>query len=116
MGTHAEMLPRFFDMFRQADRTGGRSRGGLGIGLSIVKRIVEMHGGTATARGEGLGRGSEFVVRIPAIDGPRVTAAADRAATNGAKTRRKVLVVDDNADAAESLARPRAIMRQQAPV
>jgi PAS domain S-box-containing protein len=104
MGIHPEMLPRVFDMFRQADRTGGRSRGGLGIGLSIVKRIVEMHGGTVTAASHGLGLGSEFVVRIPAIDGPRVTTAAGRAAANGALSRRKILVVDDNADAAESLA------------
>jgi len=105
MGIHPEMLPRVFDMFRQADRTGGRSRGGLGIGLSIVKRIVEMHGGTVTAQSQGLGLGSEFVVRIPAIDGPRDSnAAAARAETDGARERRKILVVDDNADAAESLA------------
>ena len=57
MGIHPEMLPRVFDMFRQADRTGGRSRGGLGIGLSLVKRIVELHGGTVTAQSEGLGLG-----------------------------------------------------------
>ena len=77
--------------------------GAWGIGLSIVKRIVEMHGGTVTAESQGLGLGSEFVVRIPAIDGPRIK-PADRAATNGAQARRKILVVDDNADAAESLA------------
>ena len=71
MGIHPEMLPRVFDMFRQADRTGGRSRGGLGIGLSLVKRIVELHGGTVTAHSEGLGLGSEFIVRLPAIDGAR---------------------------------------------
>ena len=105
MGIHPEMLPRVFDMFRQADRTGGRSRGGLGIGLSLVKRIVEMHGGTVTAHSEGLGLGSEFVVRIPAIDGARAAdAAGGPAAANGATPRRKILVVDDNEDAAESLA------------
>jgi len=104
MGIHPEMLPRVFDMFRQADRTGGRSRGGLGIGLSIVKRIVEMHGGTVTAQSQGLGLGSEFVVRIPAIDGPRLKSVAGPAAANGMQARRKILVVDDNADAAESLA------------
>jgi len=104
MGIHPEMLPRVFDMFRQADRTGGRSRGGLGIGLSLVKRIVEMHGGSVTAHSDGLGLGSEFVVRIPAVEGPRRELAADRTAVAGAPARRRVLVVDDNADAAESLA------------
>jgi len=105
MGIHPEMLPRVFDMFRQADRTGGRSRGGLGIGLSLVKRIVDMHGGSVTANSEGLGLGSEFVVRIPAVEGPRRDVHEDRsAATDGAPARRRVLVVDDNADAAESLA------------
>ncbi|MBY0494492.1 MAG: PAS domain S-box protein [Cyanobacteria bacterium] len=103
IGIHPEMLSRVFDMFRQADRTGGRSRGGLGIGLSLVKRIVEMHGGTVTARSEGLGLGSEFVVRMPAIDGPRQVMETAPVA-NGAPARRKILVVDDNADAAESLA------------
>jgi PAS domain S-box-containing protein len=103
MGIHPEMLPRVFDMFRQADRTGGRSRGGLGIGLSLVKRIVELHGGTVTARSEGLGLGSEFIVRLPAIESPvqSVSAAPD---SEGMSTRRRILVVDDNADAAESLA------------
>jgi CheY-like chemotaxis protein len=104
VGIHPEMIPRVFDMFRQADRTGGRSRGGLGIGLSIVKRIVEMHGGTVSVTSEGLGLGSEFVVRLPAIEGARADRRADQAAASGAPARRKILVVDDNADAAESLA------------
>ena len=103
MGIHPEMLPRVFEMFRQADRTGGRSRGGLGIGLSIVKRIVELHGGTVTAHSEGPGLGSEFVVRLPAINDcvptkPVVTP------DSSVSPRRKVLIVDDNEDAAESLA------------
>ena len=104
MGIHPEMLPRVFDMFRQADRTGGRSRGGLGIGLALVKRIVEMHGGTVIARSEGLGRGCEFVVRLPAIEATRTIVRTERDAANGSAPRRKILVVDDNADAAESLA------------
>jgi CheY-like chemotaxis protein len=103
IGIHPDMLPRVFEMFRQADRTGGRSRGGLGIGLSLVRRIIEMHGGTVTAQSEGLGSGSEFTVRVPAID---VWAAPEPplTAANGHLARRRVLVVDDNADAAESLA------------
>jgi PAS domain S-box-containing protein len=68
IGIHPEMLSRVFDMFRQADRTGGRSRGGLGIGLSLVRRIVELHGGTAHAHSDGEGRGSEFVVELPLLD------------------------------------------------
>jgi CheY-like chemotaxis protein len=104
MGIHPEMLPRVFDMFRQADRTGGRSRGGLGIGLSLVKRIVEMHGGTVTAHSDGLGLGSEFVVRIPAVERPWRDLPVGRSAADGSQARRRILVVDDNADAAESLA------------
>ena len=104
MGIHPEMLPRVFDMFRQADRTGGRSRGGLGIGLSLVKRIVELHGGTVTAHSEGLGLGSEFVVRLPAIEAARPDLPRSRIAGQRSPARRKILVVDDNADAAESLA------------
>jgi PAS domain S-box-containing protein len=103
IGIHPDMLPRVFEMFRQADRTGGRSRGGLGIGLSLVKRIVEMHGGTVTAHSEGLGRGSEFIVRMPAVDANAVATRRDISASNGHQPPRKILVVDDNADAAESL-------------
>lgn len=104
IGIHPDMLPRVFEMFRQADRTGGRSRGGLGIGLSLVKRIVEMHGGTVTAISDGLGHGSEFIVRLPVVDAHRIEAERDGLAADTARTRRKILVVDDNADAAESLA------------
>jgi len=104
IGIHAEMLPRIFDMFRQADRTGGRSRGGLGIGLFIVKRIVEMHGGSVEAASPGLGQGTEFVVRIPALAADEVLPAAPAVAALEPPTRRRILVVDDNADAAESLA------------
>jgi two-component system, chemotaxis family, CheB/CheR fusion protein len=104
IGIHPEMLPRVFEMFRQADRTGGRSRGGLGIGLSLVRRIIEMHGGTVTAQSKGLGHGSEFIVQLPAIDASRVEANRRSLQANGHLPRRKILVVDDNADAAESLA------------
>ena len=60
------MLPRLFEMFTQVETSTHRSRGGLGIGLSLVKDLVEMHGGNVTATSEGLGMGSEFVVRLPA--------------------------------------------------
>ena len=65
-GIAADMLPRLFEMFTQVETSTHRSRGGLGIGLSLVKDLVELHGGNVTATSEGLGMGSEFVVRLPA--------------------------------------------------
>jgi len=104
-GIDPEFLPRVFDLFSQADRSLARTRGGLGIGLMLVRRFVEMHGGTVTASSPGIGQGSEFVVRLPAlpadvleIEGPK------EAALPAAGPSRRVLVVDDNVDAAESSA------------
>ena len=104
VGIPRESLKKIFEMFGQADRDAARSRGGLGIGLSLVKRIVEMHGGTVDAHSEGAGRGSEFVVRIPAIEARRAAPAHASADAAPQPSRRRVLVVDDNTDAAESLA------------
>lgn len=104
VGIHQDMLPRVFEMFRQADGTGGRSRGGLGIGLFLVRRIVEMHGGSVEATSPGLGQGAEFIVRLPVREHIAATTAAQPKREPSATVRRRVLVVDDNADAAESLA------------
>jgi CheY-like chemotaxis protein len=98
------MLGKIFDMFTQVDWSLDRTQGGLGIGLSLVKGLVEMHGGSVEARSEGYGRGSEFIVRVPiAIElcvefSPASSGAVERG------TRRRVLVVDDNRDTAVSLA------------
>ncbi len=105
IGIEPDMLPRVFEMFMQADRLGARGGSGLGIGLSLVKRIVELHHGTVTAHSAGVGQGSEFVVRIPSIDAMRIGSAGQGDQSAGAPmSRRKILVVDDNEDAAESLA------------
>ena len=101
VGISAEMLPRVFDLFVQADRGLDRSQGGLGIGLSVAHRLVQMHGGEIEATSEGLGHGSTFRVRLPLIDRPPESAGEAAAATSRP---RRVLVVDDNADAADSLA------------
>ncbi|MGN6547448.1 MAG: ATP-binding protein [Aureliella sp.] len=103
IGIPESMLPHVFDMFTQVDRNLERAQGGLGIGLSIVRRLVEMHGGSVEARSAGSGLGSEFVVRLPVIstvDPPhRHNGEADKSST-----RFRILVVDDNKDAALSLA------------
>jgi two-component system CheB/CheR fusion protein len=104
IGIDAPMLPRIFDMFTQADRTRGRKYDGLGIGLTLVKRIVEMHGGTIEAQSEGRGQGSEFVVRLPAESGEAFTHAVPQRAPEQQRRGCRILVVDDNLDSAESLA------------
>ncbi len=109
IGIAPELLPRVFDLFTQAERSLDRSQGGLGIGLTLVRRLVELHDGGVVASSGGVGRGSEFVVRLPA--GP----LADGVARNGdhpdgragrvEATPKRVLVVDDNEDGARLLAR-----------
>jgi CheY-like chemotaxis protein len=104
LGIAPEMLPRIFEMFTQADRSLERSQGGLGVGLTLVKRLVEMHGGSVEAESEGPGRGSEFVVRLPVIVPPPVQLPQRSNGGEGAAAAGlRILVVDDNRDAAESL-------------
>jgi signal transduction histidine kinase len=104
IGIAPDMLTQIFELFAQGERSLDRSQGGLGIGLSLVKSLVEMHGGSVAASSSGLGVGSEFVVRLP-----RRTAAATPAESDSddpslrEKDKRRVLVVDDNQDAADSL-------------
>jgi PAS domain S-box-containing protein len=101
VGISAELLPRIFDLFVQGDRTLDRAQGGLGIGLSVVKRLVEMHDGEITARSAGLGRGSTFEIRLPRTARPQTLAPEGAGVTSPP---RNVLIVDDNADAATTLA------------
>jgi signal transduction histidine kinase len=105
IGISAEMLPMVFEMFVQERQALDRAQGGLGLGLSIVRGLVELHGGTVAARSEGLGRGSEFTIRLPAFARAAAGAAEQQApsAAPGAHGHR-ILVVDDNEDAAAMLA------------
>lgn len=107
-GMAPETLPRAFDLFMQADRSYDRRGGGLGIGLTLVKRLVELHGGGVEAHSAGLGQGSEIVVHLPVLaqvnrESERLGAPAPALSQDAALPRR-VLVVDDNVDTAESLA------------
>jgi PAS domain S-box-containing protein len=106
IGIPREALPEVFEMFTQVGRTRDRSQGGLGIGLALVRRLVELHGGTVIAVSPGPGEGSTFTVRLPMADAPQTPApsAAPSAAADANARALRVLVVDDNADAAESLA------------
>jgi signal transduction histidine kinase/CheY-like chemotaxis protein len=101
IGIAADVLPHVFDLFTQADRSLDRSHGGLGIGLCLVKKLVDLHGGTVEARSEGPGKGSEFVVRLPLAEAPAAAEAQDIAPQTAAPCR--VLIVDDNLDAAATL-------------
>ena len=103
-GIPREMLPSVFELFTQIDRHADRAQGGLGIGLTLVKSLVEMHGGTVQANSAGLGQGSEFVVRLPLVSDkrPAELSGTPEISTSLLKPRR-VLVVDDNRDAAESM-------------
>jgi PAS domain S-box-containing protein len=100
VGIEPAMLPRIFELFAQAEQPMDRSVGGLGIGLTLSHRLVEMHGGTITAASEGAGRGAEFTVRLPvAVD----TMPEPTPAVPGAERSRSILIVEDNDDARESL-------------
>ncbi|HWN71212.1 MAG TPA: response regulator [Haliangium sp.] len=105
-GIAPELLPRIFDLFVQGQRTSERAQGGLGIGLALVRNLVELHGGRVEARSDGPGRGSEFVFELPAAqEAPLAPPAPDSAlASQRPRLASRVLVVDDNADAATSLA------------
>jgi PAS domain S-box-containing protein len=103
IGLAPEVLPQVFGLFFQGKRGVDRVEGGLGIGLALVKNIVELHGGTVEAHSEGLGRGSEFVVRLPVHAVAAASQPAPAAAPAMAVAARRIMIVDDNADAAETL-------------
>jgi PAS domain S-box-containing protein len=104
IGIPADKLPHVFEMFMQVDTSLERMSDGLGIGLTLVKAIVDVHGGSIAARSEGAGRGTEFTVTLPAVAAAGTSSAATRPADVANGTARRVLVVDDNVDGAESLA------------
>jgi signal transduction histidine kinase len=105
IGIAAEQLPRVFEMFMQADTSFERSRHGLGVGLTLVKNVVEMHDGTVEARSAGVGQGSEFVVRLPLLSAPVPPLPREPSGSNPVATvPRRILIVDDDRDSADSLA------------
>jgi len=99
-GVAPNLLPRIFDLFVQSDRTLDRSQGGLGIGLSVVKRLIERHGGTVSVRSDGPGQGAVFTLRLPLVAPPRLE---EESSAPLSVPQRRILVVDDNVDAANTL-------------
>ncbi len=108
VGLSAESLAHVFDMFYQVDRSYSRSDGGLGLGLTLVRQLVEMHGGTIEARSAGINQGSEFIVRLPILREPyppQPFASPREAAKHPAATARRILVADDFPESANALAK-----------
>jgi signal transduction histidine kinase/CheY-like chemotaxis protein len=103
IGIPADQLEKIFEMFWQVDKSLEQSRGGLGIGLTLVKRLVELHDGTVRAHSAGLGHGSQFVVRLPLVDAPQADEAPATLPTEAAAPL-KILIADDNQDSARTLA------------
>ena len=101
LGLEAELLPRIFDLFVQGERGLDRSQGGLGIGLTLVRRIAELHDGRAEARSDGAGKGSEFIVQLPAIEEP--AASAETGARPRSAARLRIALVEDNDDVRSGL-------------
>jgi len=102
IGIAPGLLPRVFDLFVQGRQSSDRAEGGLGIGLALVRNLVTMHGGTVEARSSGLGKGSTFIVRLPALEGahgPELPAPCSLGLLGSRSVRWRVLVVDDNEDA-----------------
>jgi len=105
IGIEPGKLAQIFGMFVQLDASEKQIQTGLGVGLTLVQRLIEMHGGTIEARSEGAGKGSEFIVRLPALTRTaKVSSAVEVAAAEQPQVRRRILVVDDNLDSAESMA------------
>jgi PAS domain S-box-containing protein len=105
IGISPELLPTVFDMFVQGDQTLGRAHGGLGIGLTLVRTIAELHAGSVAVRSEGAGRGSEFIVRLPRVQAGQGGEGAGRLLPERrSRDTKRVVIVDDNRDAADSLA------------
>jgi CheY-like chemotaxis protein len=94
-GISAELLPRVFELFVQGEQALDRSLGGLGLGLALVKRLAELHGGSVAAASDGPGKGATFTVRLPAVARPRVLPPAPARAIAGP---RRVLIIEDNDD------------------
>lgn len=113
IGIEPELLTKVFELFVQGDRSAARTEGGLGIGLTLVQKLAAMHGGTVTAISQGVGRGSEFILRLPAT-GPNlpINATTSQAAKDPPQGRR-ILVVDDNHDTATSMAKLLTLMGNQ---
>jgi PAS domain S-box-containing protein len=103
VGIPADVMPRIFDLFVQGHRTWDRTQGGLGIGLTVVQALVELHGGTVEATSEGMNRGSVFTVRLPRIELPRSAESRRQPADARPRVRRRVLIVEDNEDVREML-------------
>jgi CheY-like chemotaxis protein/two-component sensor histidine kinase len=99
IGIEPDLLPHIFDVFRQGRQNLDRSVGGLGLGLALVRSLVELHGGSLTGASEGAGRGSEFIVRLPLVSAPAGVTPADQAEPEPAQ----ILLIEDNDDAAEML-------------